>query len=304
MLVTEPAAFLEALAHLPDAPWGPACPRAAMLLAPDGLDPAAATCADNAYMRPADVIDADRCAAEHRALARALSAQLPVITFPGEPATPDAVFLNNAFATVPGHLLLGAMRYPARQRETARADIRAFFSQVLGYATIDLARGDRVAELTGALVIDRRRGIGLCGLSERCDLAGAQAMHAAFGLRLSFAFALAPGEYHTNVVLSVLAGRSLVMSPSGLADGAVAAALASAWRDRCIELSADEQAAFAGNCIALREGSVWMSAGARAALRPETRAALAGDGWIIDSVPLSEIEKAGGSLRCCVAELF
>ncbi|MDZ3821996.1 MAG: arginine deiminase-related protein [Pseudoxanthomonas sp.] len=304
MLVTEPAAFLEALGHLPDAPWGPAVPRAALLLSPDGLDPAAATCADNAYMRPADAVDADRCAAEHRALARALSAQLPVLTFPGDPATPDAVFLNNAFATVPGHLLLGAMRYPARQRETARADIRAFFSQVLGYATIDLARGDRVAELTGSLVIDRRRGVGLCGLSERCDLAGAQAMHAAFGLRLSFAFDLAPGEYHTNVVLSVLAGRSLVMAPSGLADAAVAEALATAWRDRCVELSAAEQGAFAGNCIALREGSVWMSEGARAALRPGTRAAFAAEGWTIDSVPLPEIEKAGGSLRCCVAELF
>lgn len=304
MLVTEPQAFLAALADLPEAPWGAPFPRAALLLAPDGLDPAAQSSADNAYMRPADSVDADRCAAEHRGLATALAAQLPVVTFPGDPATPDAVFLNNAFATVPGRLLLGAMRHPQRQRETARADIRGFFTGVLGYAPVDLAGGDAVAELTGALVVDRRRGVGLCGLSERCNLAGARAMHEAFGLRLSLAFDLAPGEYHTNVVLSVLGGRSLVISPSGLADPGVADALAAAWADRCVRLSPDEQAAFAGNCIALREGSVWMSARARAALRPETVSAFAAQGWRIDAVPLPEIEKAGGSLRCCVAELF
>lgn len=304
MLVAEPAGFLDALARLPAEPWGEAYPRAALLLSPDGLDPAAESCADNAYMRSSDSIDADRCAGEHRALARALSTQLPVLTFPGDPATPDAVFLNNAFATVPGRLLLGAMRHPQRQRETARADIRGFFSQVLGYATTDLAGSGAVAELTGSLVIDRRHGIGLCGLSERCDLAGARAMHEAFGLRLTFAFALATGEYHTNVVMSVLGGRDLVLSPAGLADPRVAAALAQAWPGRTVALSAAEQAAFAGNCIALREGSVWMSAGARAALRPETAAALAALGWRIDTVALAEIEKAGGSLRCCVGELY
>ncbi|MBX3726872.1 MAG: amidinotransferase [Xanthomonadales bacterium] len=304
MLVTDPQAFLAALTRLPDAPWGPPFPRAALLLAPDGLDPAAESCADNAYMRPADTVDADRCAAEHRALATALSRQLPVVTFPGDPATPDAVFLNNAFATVPGRLLLGAMRHPQRQRETARADIRGFFTELLGYAVTDLAGGEAIAELTGALVIDRRRGIGLCGLSERCNLAGALAMHESLGLRLSFAFDLAPGEYHTNVVLSVLGGRSLVMSASGLADAAVADALATAWAGRCVALSAGEQASFAGNCIALREGSVWMSAGARSALRPQTVSALADMDWRIDTVALPEIEKAGGSLRCCVAELY
>jgi len=34
------------------------------------------------------------------------------------------------------------------------------------------------------------------------------------------------------------------------------------------------------------------------------RASLAEWGFAIGSVPLDEIEKAGGSLRCCVAEIF
>src|SRR5690606_7695868 len=96
---------------------------------------------------------------------------------------------------------------------------------------------------------------------ERCDLAGAHAMHAAFGLRLTFAFALAPGEYHTNVVMSVLGGRTLVLCAQGLADAAVAGALRAAYGDQVVELSPGEKNAFAGNCIALREGTVWMRAG-------------------------------------------
>ena len=53
------------------------------------------------------------------------------------------------------------------------------------------AATDLVAELTGSLIIDRARGVGYCGLSERCDMAGARAMHQAFDLRLTFCFELA-----------------------------------------------------------------------------------------------------------------
>ena len=41
------------------------------------------------------------------------------------------------------------------------------------------------------MVVDRARGIGFCGLSERCDEAGAARMHDAFGLRATLLFDLA-----------------------------------------------------------------------------------------------------------------
>src|SRR3546814_5900909 len=66
------------------------------------------------------------------------------------------------------------MRHPVRRREAARDDIRAFFRDVLGYAETDLSGQPHPCELTGALVIDRARGLGFCGLSERCDEAGAR----------------------------------------------------------------------------------------------------------------------------------
>ena len=40
------------------------------------------------------------------------------------------------------------------------------------------------------------------------------------------------------------------------------------------------------------------------ALREEQRATLAEAGFEVRCVDLSEIEKAGGSLRCCVAEIW
>src|SRR5690606_37590385 len=120
----------------------------------------------------------------------------------------------------------GRMRHPVRRREAARQDIRGWFRDVAGYAELDLSTQPHACELTGALVIDRARGLGYCGLSERCDAAGAALLHDAFGLRATLAFDLAPGEYHANVVLAVLAGRAVLACPDGFADPAVARAIA------------------------------------------------------------------------------
>lgn len=71
-----------------------------------------------------------------------------------------------------------------------------------------------------------------------------------------------------------------------------------------IELTVAEKNAFAGNCIALRQDSVWMSEAAADGLTPASRRAFERAGFRIRSVPLDAIEKAGGSLRCCVGEVF
>jgi hypothetical protein len=249
-------------------------------------------------------VDGERALRQHRGLHRALASTLPTITFAGDPTAPDAVFPNNVFATAPGRLLIARMRHPVRQREAERADIRGFFTDALAYELHDLRKGDGVGELTGSLVIDRARGLGLCGLSERCDEAGAAAMHAAFGLRASLLFDLAPGEYHTNVVLSVLAGRAVSVCADGFADPSVAEAIVSLYAPHAVLLDRNEKQAFVGNCIAPTTDSVWMSQAADAALLPQSRATFARAGFAVRSVPLDEIEKAGGSLRCCVGEIY
>lgn len=284
--------------------FGPTTAKAAFLIAPDGFALAEQSASDNRYMDLRVSVDPQLALAQHRGLQCALSETLPTICFPGNPATPDAQFPNNVFATSRGKLILGHMRHPVRQAEVDRADIRAFFRDVLRYGEVDLRKQPGICELTGSLVIDHRRGLGFCGLSERCDEVGAAAMHEAFGLRATLMFNLAAHEYHSNVVLSILAGRAAVIADDGFADPAVAEAIAELYPRQALRLSQAEKAAFAGNCLALSEDTVWMSQVGARALSPANRAILASAGFTLRWVDMSEIEKAGGSLRCCVAEVY
>ena len=281
-----------------------ACAKALFLVSPEGFALADESARDNRYMDLSRAVDAERALAQHRGLQRALSAVRPTICFAGDPHMPDAVFPNNAFATAPGRVMLGHMRHPVRQHETERADIRGFFTDTLGYALHDLRKQPGICELTGSLVIDRARGLGFCGLSERCDEIGAAAMHAAFDLRATLLFDLALGEYHSNVVMSVLAGRGLAVCADGFADPAVPTALATLYAPAVIELDSSEKASFAGNCIAVTDDTVWMSEAAADALTSRSRRAFVQAGLTLNVVVLDEIEKAGGSLRCCVGEIF
>jgi hypothetical protein len=308
MITRDAEAFLQLARTL--GPIAPACPKAVFLVAPEGFALAAESASDNFYMDMARAVDGERALRQHRELQRALAETLPAICFAGDSATPDAVFPNNVFATAgasqaaKGRVLLARMRHSVRQREAERADIRGFFTDALGYEMHDLRKQDGVSELTGSLIVDRARGLGFCGLSERCDEAGATAMHAAFGLRTTLLFDLAPGEYHTNVVLSVLAGRAVSICPDGFADQAVVDAIASLYAPHAVLLDRAEKLAFAGNCIATTSDAVWMSQAAAAALRTTSREGFEKAGFRLHSVPLDEIEKAGGSLRCCVGEIF
>lgn len=313
MITRDIAAFL-AFARETPADFGPATARAAFLVAPDGFALAEQSAADNRYMADADAFDAGRACAQHRELQRALSQVLPVICFAGDPQTPDALFPNNVFATArpdaradpdgQPRYVVGRMRHPVRQLEATRADIRQFFGDVLGYAEVDLSTQPHPCELTGALVIDRARGLGFCGLSERCDASGAQRMHDALGLRGTLLFDLAEGEYHTNVVLAVLAGRAVLACPQGFADPAAVAAIAALYAPHAVIMSPQEHVAFAGNAIALSADAVWMSAHAGRSLTTASRASLASAGFALRTVELDAIEAGGGSLRCCVGEIF
>ena len=303
MITRDIDAFL-AFARGTAADFGSATARAAFLVAPDGFRLAEQSARDNAYMADASAFDATLASAQHRDLHRALSGVLPTVCFAGDPATPDALFPNNVFGTAAGRYVIGRMRHEVRQREATRGDIRAFFGDVLGYADVDLSQQPHPCELTGALVIDRTRGLGFCGLSERCDEAGARLMHEAFGLRATLMFDLADGEYHTNVVLAVLAGNAAVICPQGFEDSAVVEAIAGFYDACAIRCTPAEHAAFVGNCIALGQGKVWMSAAAGRALQPDHRGQLADAGFEVATVELDAIEAAGGSLRCCIGEVY
>ena len=100
-------------------------------------------------------------------------------------------FPNNVFATTTEKLILGAMRHEVRRKEARRRDIQDLFTGLFA-KRIETLRADCVAELTGPLIIDRGRNIGFCGLTERCDRLGAEAMHAL----LNRFFTLSLAEVH------------------------------------------------------------------------------------------------------------
>lgn len=305
MIVRTPAEFREQV----EAGWlpsdGVATPRSVFLIEPTDFRVSEESARDNVYMDVDSRVDPGRALDQHRRLSDRISAcDIPVVRFPGRAETPDDVFPNNVFATAPGRLIIGAMLYPERQREAGREDIRSFFRNLMDYEEIDLSRSGLVAELTGAKVIDRARRIGYCGMTQRVDEAGCQAMHEAFDLALTFRFDLNPDEYHTNVAMSVLSSRALIICPEAFADPEVPEAIASVYPGCVLEITTGEKEAFAGNCIALNSRDVFMSQTAVDALAPEKIRTLEDWGFHVHGVELDEIEKAGGSLRCCVAEIY
>ena len=84
----------------------------------------------------------------------------------------------------------------------------------------------------------------------------------------------------------------------------VALALASFYAPHAAVLSAEEHAAFVGNAIALSSDTVWMSGHADQALQAHNRQRLREAGFAVRAVPLGAIEAGGGSLRCCIGEIY
>lgn len=304
MIVNNAKDFISALAqnHYPQ--LHDPTPGSVMLVEPEGFYVNSESALDNHYMDLKHVVDPVRAKEQFNGLVELIrSCGVDVQVFPGDGRTPDAVFPNNVFATLPGRLVIGHMRYPIRQLEAERRDIRQHFVD-RGYEVIDLRKLDCVAELTGVLIMDRARRIGFCGISERVDRAGAEAMHEAFKLKLTYCFDLTPDEYHTNVVFSVLAARACVLYPGACAESGAPEAVEAAFPGRTLFLDKNEKDHFVGNCISLNDEDIFMSQAAADALRPSSREKLESWGFRIHSTELDELEKAGGSLRCMVAKVF
>ena len=304
MIITQPAEFIEALKSNTFPADSPRTPKAVMMVEPVEFTVNSESALDNHYMDLAHKANPERARKQFQDLVSLIrKTGTEVLVFPGNANTPDDVFPNNVFGTVPGRLCIGSMRHPIRQLEAERTDIPQYFVD-RGYDIVDLREQDCIAELTGVLILDRARRIGFCGMSNRVDKAGVVAMHQAFGLRLSFCFDLTPDEYHTNVVFSVLAARACVLYPGSCANPEVPAAIEAAFPGRTLFLDKNEKDHFVGNCISLNDENLFMSQQAADALRPTSRSMLESWGFKIHSSELDELEKAGGSLRCMVAKVF
>ena len=284
---------------------GRAVMKSALLVSPEGFRLSSESASDNAYMKPGLPLDLDQAARQHAALATKLEELgVTVHLFSGIDGQDDGVFPNNVFATVSGRAVVGSMRHPVRQKEAGREDIRDFFKSSLGYELIDLSGESCIAEMTGPLVIDRARNIGFCGMSSRVDEAGCELMAEALRLDAVLRFDLAEGEYHANMILGVTAGELCLVHPGSAPNPFLLKSLRSIYRDRILVLNQAEKDAFAGNCIAATESDLLFSQRACNSLREGSRESLKDWGFRIHFLDVSEFEKAGGSVRCLVAEIF
>lgn len=302
MITTDPHVFAAAVRALP-ATAAPTM-RAALLVDPGGLRVSEQSATDNRYMVVGTPVDRARARRQWDDVGAALrGCGVPVLAFRGVEGQDDGVYPNNVFATIPGRLVVGAMKHPVRRAEAERADIRGCLSS-FGYVIHDLSGLDGVAELTGVLAIDRARRVAVCGRSPRVDEAGVAAMHHALDLRATLVTPLVAGEYHLNLVLALLAGRAAVCWDEGFVDPEAPRALASVWPGAVLHLSTAEKSAFAGNCIAVTPSDVMLSTTAWDALCPASKAWFPRHGFVVHPVAVDELEKGGGSLRCLIAELF
>jgi len=306
MIATTPKQFLKSFGDGSRFPSrDPAVPRAVLLVGPEGFRVSEESATDNPYMTAGTAVDLERAHTQHRELAAVLGKiGVPTMVFPGRKGHDDGVFPNNSFATVPGRLIVGSMLHPVRRIEASREDIRALFRDQFQYELRDLSKQVCIAELTGPLVVDRSRRVGFCGLSSRADEAGCELMHKAFNLALTFRFALVSGEYHTNLVLAILAGRFCIIHPPSFDDPAVPDAIARVYPDNTLVLTDDEKTAIAANSIAVTERDVLLSATSRRALRPSSVEFLERKGFRLHAVEFDELEKGGGCVRCAVVEVF
>lgn len=280
--------------------------KAAFMVSPVGFSLNEQTAQDNEYMQMDESVDEKLAVFQQMQLARTLTDfGIPVVTFPGSEDTPDAVFPNNAFATNHNkRYIIGSMRYPNRQLETQRRDIRKFFGGVLGYEEYEIENHRAIAELTGVLVPDRGRNVGFIGMTERVDETGAVELDEGFQLDLTFQFDLAEGEYHTNVVMACLASEGCVIHKESFADPDVVQAIDDFYEGRILYISDEEKMAFCGNCISITDRDVLFSQTAFDTLSTASRKTLTNWGLDIHGVEVSELEKAGGSLRCMIGEIF
>lgn len=281
--------------------WGHRTPTADrfLLIRPDRFD--VRGCDDNAFADLDSGKDQELLFQQHANvvdLLRKLGKEVQL--FPGMNA--HDTFCNNVFGTDRcRRLVVGNMFNPVRKAEADRPDvIRWFLDQ--GYEVVKVSDVTHdAAELTGVLVIDHLRNIGFCGLSNRCTLKGAEVLQQTFGLSAVYVFPI--NIYHTNVGLSILAGRVCVICPEMFVNPDDAQAILDFYPQHIV-LSKQQMDAFAGNVLAVSGEDVVISSSGFCAWSDEQKKRLSEFGFLLHHVDLSELEKSGGSMRCLLAELF
>lgn len=232
---------------------------------------------------------------------------------------PDALFLNNWFATMPdGSLYLFPMMAENRRRER-RMDVVEFLLDRHDYQVKDMSYFEtepvpQFLEGTGSMVMDHEKNLIYAAISSRTsiDLLKEFAARSGYGLVPFRSFGPDDKEiYHTNVMMFV--GQTYVaigLDTIHLNDRErVARSIRQSGKELIYLNNEQVYHHFAGNMLQLinQEGAsvLVMSASAFCSLSNEQVDAFKEHNQELVIAPIPTIEKVGGgSVRCMLAEVF
>ena len=281
-------------------------------------------------------------AALYAALTRA-GVRVQLFAHAAQHGTPDAVFPNNWFSLSHGALALYPMRCPNRAAERRPELVAWLRAQPCARRELDLTDAERATppaalEGTGSLVLDHVLAVAYMARSERSDAALAQRAADFLGFRELHAFDAtdaqgrpvcawpdaaprtcvrariahcSPCADHTNVVMSVGTGFAVVCDEA-VEDAAQRAALLASLRRGgrdVVCISRVQMGAMCGNVLELRDAAglplLALSQRAHDAFTAAQRATLLRHVVQLLAVRIDTLEEVGGgSVRCCLGELF
>jgi N-dimethylarginine dimethylaminohydrolase len=242
----------------------------------------------NPWMDPARGASARRAMRQWRHIEAAYRAAGHDVTLiQPAPGLPDMVFAANAGVVVDGRILLSKFRHPERSGEEA-----AFRRAVAPFGFVEIASARCVNEGEGDYL--PVGDVILGGSGFRTDPRSHDEVAAFFGREVIALDLIDPRFYHLDTALAVLTDGLIAYWP-----GAFSPTSQGVLRERFPDaVLADEADAAAFGLNACSDGTqVVMSDGAR-----RLQAAFHERGLATVGIDTSELQKAGGSVKCCTLE--
>jgi N-dimethylarginine dimethylaminohydrolase len=242
----------------------------------------------NPWMHPELGADARTALEQWEQLAAAYKAAGHVVeTIPPKHGLPDMVFAANSALVIDGTALLARFRHPQRRGEELAYE-RWFHRR-----GVRVRRTEHVHEGEGDFVCVG--DVILAGTGFRTEAGAHREAEVVFGREVVTLQLVDPRFYHLDTALFALGGEHIVYYPDAFSDES-RAELRRRYPDAVVASARD---ALAFGCNSSSDGlHVFMPAGT-----DDLAARLEQEGYEPVVVDLSELRKAGGSVKCCTLEL-
>ena len=203
------------------------------------------------------------------------------------PGLPDMVFAANSAVVADGVAWLARFRHEERRGEEA---LYADWFRGHGF---DVRVAERVHEGEGDFAL--AGDVFLAGTGFRTEVGAHREAERVFEREVVTLELVDPRYYHLDTALFVVGPDQIAYNPAAFSDASVAE-LRRRYPDAYLATARDAEAF---GCNATCDGAnVFLPAGADDLAR-----ALARDGFTVVPLDLSELRKAGGSVKCCTLEL-